>query len=484
MRGKIVSVITSFFIYSGSCNVFSQTNDEYNYLMLFSNILNHVKTNYIDVIPPEELYKGAIEGVFQKLDPHTHYLSQENLIRFSQISEGESFGVGIEFEIIENIPTVVSVIEDSPADSKNIKTGDVLIEIDDKKIEDNISSADLLLLLYGEIDTEVRLKLKRNEEINAVSLKREKLNLKSVTVTSIIEPNVGYIKCTNFSHTTPDEFKDALKYFKKDKIQKLIIDLRDNPGGILESSIKVADLFLPDGKKIVSTSGRKDLLIKEYLSEDGEDFQMKLVVLINNGTASASEVLTGCFQDHKRAYILGTPSFGKGLIQSTFLLNNGGAIMMTIGEYRTPLGRKIQREYKGKNFHEYYKEVNSRNDLGKDSVVGGIYPDSFLLNNPILDSIENSSSYEEIILKNAVTNISNFQMEQSYKSYDQFKKTFKEKELIISGLTSTNEEIIKIMRDLIKTKIAKILWGNLAEFDSKRNLDIQLQSAINYLKTQ
>lgn len=475
-----------------SCEyVYSQDNDEYYFLMLFSNVLNHVKSNYFEEVPVDILYKGAIKGVLQELDPHTRYLSPENLDRLTQINHGMSFGVGIEFDIIDSQPVVISVIKGSPADKKNIRTGDVLVEIDGEKVPDDIASVNLILRLHGERNTNINLKFKRGNSFISTKLKRDKIELSSVPLLTIINPDIGYIKCTNFSLTTSDKFEKAVRTLLKKDVTHLIIDIRDNPGGLVESAIRMIDLFLLDGRKILSTTGRKDVLINEIFAEDEEFINLPLTILINNGTASASEILAGSLQDNKRAKIIGTDSFGKGLIQRIFLLDNGGALLMTVGEYRTPSGRKVQRQYKGKSFQEYYDQIKQRaHSIPVDSVSssvdteeaiidrGGIHPDIFVEQNEILDSLDYSVRYQKYITKRAINLINQEDFKSKYKDYIFFKDSFNINTIAIDDSLSHDDRFVELLQTYIKAEIARMLWGEYAEFDIRRCIDNQLDLAI------
>jgi len=470
---------------------YSQTEDEYEYLMLFSNILNHVKTNYIEELSSEELYKGAIVGLLNELDPHTQYLDVGAVYEFTQITAGERVGVGIEFEIIDQKPMVVSVIKGSPADKKNIKTGDVLVEIDSQKIHDKVSHTDLLLMLYGEEGTKVELKFKRNNRPYHVKIKRNRIDINSISLFSRIAPDIGYIKCIHFSETTAEEMQRAVKKLRRQGAKKLIIDLRDNPGGVFQSVIDIADLFLPEGKKIVSTTGRKEVIIKEYHTEDNIYFDIPLILIINRGTASASEVFAGCLQDHDRALLIGTNSFGKGLIQKSFLLKNGAALLMTIGEYRTPLNRKVQRSYKNKTFQEYYHEIFHYDSLAFSNKTvfktakgreiyggGGIYPNIFIERNAMIDSLEYSIDFNRFIIENAVRKVRDLNVEAQYKEYAVFKNDFTFSIDSLAIIPMRKKEHDNDLRILIKAEIAGLIWGLEAKFDIQKEIDGQLRKAI------
>ncbi len=482
---KVLVFFFVLFIFAGGAvddTLLSQETDEYRFLMLFSSVLNHVKSNYYKEVPVEALYKGAITGVLQELDPHTQYLSPYALRKFQDISIGSSFGVGIEFEIIDEKPTVISVIKGSPADKKNIKTGDILIQVDEKKIPTKPSTADLLLLLYGQEASTVKLTFQRNDEQFSHKIKREQLDENSILVSTMLDPQTAYIKCSNFSLRTTDEVLDALESLKKSGAKQLIIDLRDNPGGVLQTSIEIADLFLPAGQKIASTTGRKNDIIAQHLSKDEHHFSLPLAILINEGTASASEVLAGCLQDHQRATIVGTTSFGKGLIQSTFLLENGGALLMTIGEYRTPHGRQIQRNFAGISFEDYFTNRSKSDSTAQK--LGGIHPDVTVTRNDLLDSLDYSSTYSSYITQEAVQLITVKSIEQNYKDYASFAASFQHDAIEVKDEFSKNKEMRRFIQIKIKSEIAGILWGDAAELDTNKSIDEQLQIALGIFDKQ
>ena len=486
-RLLILTIITNCLCGYFGAGLISQENDEYRFLMLFSNILNHVKSNYYENVPAEVLYQGAVKGILQELDPHTQYLSPFRFDRFTQISNGLSYGVGIEFEIIDDQPTVISVISGSSADRKNIKTGDILIAIDGQELMHNMSTADLMLMLYGEENSTIVLMFDRNGDHISTALRRRKLEMSSIPIASVVRPGIGYIRCTNFSTSTTRDFEKAAKALLRKKANHLIIDLRNNPGGILSSAIEISDLFLPEGKLIASTTGRKDQIIKEYISCDGKHFGIPLTILTNSGTASASEVLAGCLQDHGRASIVGASSFGKGLIQTTFLLDNGGALLMTIGEYRTPSGRTIQRTYKGKSFQEYYEETNVQHQSGMadegDSTLniendfrGGIHPDVFVAKDSILDSLDYSTRLRDFLTKKSVALIK--EIESTFKDFDSF-RLFDQNKIVIDDSISYDSQFADLLKLTIKAEVAGMLWGENEKFDVLKGIDNQLTAAVN-----
>ncbi|NIW79532.1 MAG: PDZ domain-containing protein, partial [Calditrichae bacterium] len=289
---------------------------------------------------------AAINGVLTSLDPHTVYLNPAHFHRFTAIMDGTAYGIGIAFEIIEGLPTVISVVPGGPAANKNIHTGDILVKVNDEFVS-NKTEPELRLLLSGDKGSEVKLTLKKflNEEEFAVHIERDEIPLRSINYYFLLKSIFGYVKIDQFSKTVPDELENVLTKLDKMGMACLILDLRGNAGGSLQSAVNLVDMFIAEGKLIMSTKGRKaDANETYYASDEDKQPDYPMIVLIDRGSASASEIVAGALQEHDRALIVGTNSFGKGLVQGTFLLENGGAILMTIARYYTPTGRLIQRE--------------------------------------------------------------------------------------------------------------------------------------------
>lgn len=314
----------------------------YPQLEKFTDCLEIIEKNYVDVVPPEKLVEGAIKGMMSTLDPHSAYLTKD-AYKEMQISTTGSFGgLGIEIGMRDGILTVITPIEGTPAFEAKIQPGDKVLEIDGKSTYE-MTLEDAVKLLRGPKGTKVTIKIQRgtDEKPFDVSITRAIIHIESAK-SMMLESGYGYIRVRQFQTDTTESIKKALVTMVP--LKGLILDLRYDPGGLLSQAVDVSDLFLDEGKKIVYTSGRAQEDKKEYISKKGdkayEDFP--IVVLINGGTASAAEIVAGALQDNKRAVVLGTKSFGKASVQVIRPLSDGSALKLTIARYYTPSGRDIQ----------------------------------------------------------------------------------------------------------------------------------------------
>ncbi len=332
-------------------------------------VLNLTHKYHIDDVSTEELVEEAIKGMFSRLDPHTIYLPAVD----NEISEdefrGNFEGIGVEFQIIKDTIVVVSAISGGPSEALGILAGDKIIRIDGKDCI-GFTNNKVIKSLRGSKGSIVDVEIFRpsNGNILKFSIQRDKIPLYSVDVSLIFGSDIGYISLSRFSETTTRELLEALDKLKKAGMEKIILDLRNNPGGLLSQAYNIADIFIDDHKLIVYTEGKKPEFNEEYFAEEDYEYQnYPLVILINKGSASASEIVAGAVQDWDRGYLVGETSFGKGLVQRPFLLSDNSAVRITVSKYYTPIGRMIQRDY-GNGSEEYYRELMDRSDI--DSVQG------------------------------------------------------------------------------------------------------------------
>lgn len=320
--------------------------DEKTYvsLKMFTDVLEELEKNYVDEVDTRELIENAIKGMVGNLDPHSSFMPPEAFGELQDDTKGEFSGIGIVITMKEGILTVVSPIEGTPAYRAGVRAGDIIIRIDDKSTKD-MALWEAVNMMRGPRHKAVRITVIREGEPESLdfSLKRDMIPIKSVRSTTLA-PGYGYLRVTNFRMNTLDDIKTHLAGLEKEntKMNGLVMDLRDNPGGLLDQAVKISDLFLEQGT-IVSIKGRRkrtNEVFKAYPSD--EDRKYPVVVLINGGSASASEILAGALQDHSRALILGTTSFGKGSVQTVHPLKQGFGIKYTIAKYYTPSGRSIQ----------------------------------------------------------------------------------------------------------------------------------------------
>ncbi len=330
------------FIYSTS-GVFSK-NDLYEKIDLFGEVLENIKKEYVDEINQAEVMDSAINGVLQSLDPYSAYMSPELFKEMQTDTKGEFGGLGIEIGMEAGVVKVISPIDDTPAAIAGIKAGDYIVKIGSEQVQGK-SLLEAVKLMRGPVGTSIDLTVRRKNVKKPLEFKivRKIIEVRSVN-SKIIgkEKNLGYIRLKSFNENSDEQFLKSVKNFeKKSKIKGYVLDLRNNPGGLLTQAINITDFFLNDGE-IVSTKGRKISETRKFFARQGDEVRGKpIVVLINNGSASASEIFAGALKDHKRAIILGESSYGKGSVQSIIPLKNGGGMRLTISKYYLPSGKSI-----------------------------------------------------------------------------------------------------------------------------------------------
>jgi carboxyl-terminal processing protease len=316
---------------------------KFQYLEMFSDALDIIERKYVDQVDSKKLIQGAIKGMLNELDPHSSYMDKEAFNMFKDEIKGEFGGLGITIGLKDKVLTVIAPIEDTPAYRGGIKAGDKIIKIDGKPTA-NITIDEAVNKLRGEPGTSVTLTILRpgSEKPFDIKLVREIIKVKTVKFQR--KDNIGYIRVTQFNETASSETMEALKKLKTENIKGLILDLRNNPGGLLDEAINLSSIFIQPGKTVVFTKERTEKNNTYYKSRSApvHDYDIPLVVLINSGSASASEIVSGALQDYKRGIIIGVTSFGKASVQTTFNMNDGSAIKLTTAKYYTPLGRSIQ----------------------------------------------------------------------------------------------------------------------------------------------
>ncbi|GAB4295107.1 MAG: S41 family peptidase [Desulfuromonadia bacterium] len=323
----------------------SKTND-YESIEMFTDVLSLVKKNYVEEVDTKKLIYGAINGMLASLDPHSSFMPPETYKEMKIETKGSFGGLGIEITIKDGILTVIAPIEDTPAFRAGIKAGDHILKIDDKLTKD-LSIVEAVKRMRGTKGTKVTLTILREgmDKPKEFTIVRDIIQVKSVKHKTL-DTGFGYIRIAQFQEKTSDDLDKALKALKeenKGKLQGLVLDLRNDPGGLLDQAVKVAERFVDEGKLIVYTEGREKDSKMRFVSRGGEkETGYPIVVLINSGSASASEIVAGALQDHKRAVIMGTQSFGKGSVQTIIPLSDDSGLRLTTARYFTPSGRSIQ----------------------------------------------------------------------------------------------------------------------------------------------
>ena len=326
-----------------STSVFSK-NDLYEKIDLFGEVLENIKKDYVDDVNQAEMMDSAINGVLQSLDPYSAYMSPELFKEMQTDTSGEFGGLGIEIGMEAGVVKVISPIDDTPAERAGIKAGDYIVKIGKEQVQGK-SLMEAVKLMRGPVGTSIDLTVRRKNVKKPLEFKITRKIIEVQSVSSKIiseEKNIGYIRLKSFNENSDNQFLKSVKKFEKNsKIKGYVIDLRNNPGGLLTQAINITDFFLDDGE-IVSTKGRKISETRKFFARKGDEIKGKpIVVLINNGSASASEIFAGALKDHKRAIILGENSYGKGSVQSIIPLRNGGGMRLTISKYYLPSGKSI-----------------------------------------------------------------------------------------------------------------------------------------------
>ena len=333
-------IILYFFIYCHG--VSSSENNIYDKIDLFGEVLEKINKEYVDEINQSESMDSAINGLLQSLDPYSAYMSPEIFNEMQTETSGEFGGLGIEVSMESGVVKVISPIDDTPASRAGIKAGDYIVKINNIQVQGK-SLSEAVDLMRGPVGSGIELTIRRRGEKKALKFNiiREIIQIKSVK-SDLLEENIGYIRLTSFNENSEKQIKKEIRKFEQNKkVKAYILDLRNNPGGLLSQAIKIADFFLNNGE-IVSTKSRKKSENRKWFAKEGDLTNGKaIIVLINYGSASASEIVAGALKDHKRAILLGENSYGKGSVQSIIPLKNNGAIRLTVAKYYLPSGKSI-----------------------------------------------------------------------------------------------------------------------------------------------
>ncbi|MDH3495683.1 MAG: S41 family peptidase [Gemmatimonadota bacterium] len=335
----------------------AQARSNYEELQTFSGVLNHIRVNYVDSVHYGDLVRAAIDGVLRSLDPHSRFVAREDVERGAALQRGDLGSVGLVLEDVDGLPTVLTVLDRSPADKKGIAAGDRVVAIDDTTIA-GLDAKTVELRLAGKPGSRVTLSLERGPRLEPqsyrVALKRERIVPRSVGMVHLLDRTTGYVWLAEFGSKAPDELEKAINQVRRDGARQLVLDLRGNPGGSVAASVEIASLFLPRNTLVFRTCGRKRDVDEDFVTKrDGKFRDLPLIVLIDRRSASASEALAGSLQDHDRALLVGSRSFGKALMQAPFVLPAGDIVWLTIGRVLTPSGRFIQRRYQDLRAEQY-----------------------------------------------------------------------------------------------------------------------------------
>lgn len=488
----------------------------------FGSLLQLINYYYVDTVNTPKLTEEAIIAMLEKLDPHSIYISKNDLKAMNEPLEGNFEGIGVQFNILFDTITVVATIPGGPSEKVGIQAGDKIISIDGNNVAGiKIKNEDVIKKLRGTKGTKVLVTMQRRGVTEPLdfTITRDKIPLYSVDAVYMATPTVGYIKVNRFAQTTMDEFRAGLKKLKSAGMKDLILDLQDNGGGYLNMAFEMVDEFLNENKMIVYTEGIKSPK-KTYSSTNKGGFEKgRLVVLVNEGSASASEIVSGAIQDWDRGLIIGRRTFGKGLVQNQYPLPDGSAVRLTIARYYTPVGRSIQRHY-GEGTESYYKDLYGRFKHGeltnKDSIHfpdslkyitpnkrivyggGGIMPDIFVA----LDTTKNSTYFGSLIRKGVLNQFcfnyvdaNRNELKKKYPDFASYKKNFIVDDAFLNNLVAAGEKegvkkedeaLNKIKQEIqiqIKAIIARDLWKSDEFYEVFNDLNEIYLKALETFKT-
>ncbi len=498
--------------HSSTKNFFSAQQTNFNKI---NELINFIEQEYVDDIKKEQLVDKAINSLLGDLDPHSYYISAEELAAANEPLEGNFEGIGIEFNMQKDTLIVISTIEGGPSELAGIIAGDRLIKVNGEIIAGKKLDTDVVVKkLKGAKDTKVIVTvLRKNKKQLNFTLIRGKIPIKSIDAGYMVNNTTGYIKLSRFAKNTHQEFIETASLLKSKGMSSLILDLRGNGGGYLDAAISLADEFLEPKKLIVYTEGKARPKSSHYSTNAGSFENLNLSILVDEGSASASEILAGAIQDNDKGLIIGRRTFGKGLVQEQVIWPDNSAIRLTIARYYTPSGRSIQKPYKTEGedyFNETYKRYENGELMEKDSIHfsdslkyytakgravyggGGIMPDIFV---PI-DTSENSVFLMEISQSGLINQFAfdyvdkNREILKKYRSFEAFNKSFQITESIFEDFINYSESVglnsefidlkksSKAIKTRLKAHIAKQLWKNEGFYQVIQVLDKTFQRAL------
>ncbi len=517
----ILGILTGLRLAPGSSKsgspIYSVSLTDYNKL---GDIMNMIERDYVDTIDLDATQEEAIDHILSRLDPHSQYIAAREFDQVNEQLEGNFEGIGVQFRIEKDTVMVVSPIAGGPSEKVGIKAGDRIVIVEGDTIAGNgISNAEVQKALKGPRGTKVNIRIFRRSEANLLdfTITRNVIPTYSLDIAYMVSDSIAYVKLNKFSATTYDELKKALKDLKAQGMHKLILDLRNNTGGYLQAAIQVSDEFLKDGKLIVYTEGKNRPRNFAYSTSRGNFEEEELIILIDEGSASASEIVAGAIQDNDRGTIMGRRSFGKGLVQEQMNLYDGSALRLTVARYYTPTGRSIQKPYDN-GTEDYYKEFHQRFVNGEvlhaDSIHfddslkyltpggrvvyggGGIMPDIFVP----LATDSNMAYYNRLINRGIVYDFAfdytdshreDLNQYQSVKDFDtQFEITakmfddflaFAEKEGVArdeKGIAAHQQEI----KTLTKALIARNILDDDGFYPIYHRIDETFQEAVKIMR--
>lgn len=506
----VVVGILAGFLFLGNVMAYGKTI--YNQLGVFSQVLGFISENYVDEVDDENLIDGAIVGMLEELDPHSNYLDAERFGRMQERNRGTYYGIGVSFDIVDDKLTVISPIEGSPSYKLGIRAGDVIVKIEGESAK-GITREEVFDKLRGPRGTTVHVSIQRegHEELLEFDIVRDEIPILSVPYFFMLSENVGYVRMNRFSATTSDELGQAIEELQRQGMEQMVLDLRGNSGGYLNEAIEVTDMFLRGGKRIVYTRGRlPDASEDYYTTGRGRFTDQPLIVMVDHGSASASEIVSGALQDWDRALIVGETTFGKGLVQRQYKLKNGAALLLTVARYYTPSGRLIQRDYSDRDAYlaaETLDEIEAAHEeaiadtarekfrtAGNRTVLGGggIFPDVEIdLPYPGSETTTQLNA-DRAFFDFAPVFIAKNGLDATSTTFEDFRTGFRMSEDDLRSFESFLEErdleyspdSLVVQRELVersmKAEIARTLWGEPQRYHILLEADPELKEALTY----
>ncbi len=503
----IVGIVIGTF-FSGGSSGLSLNGGSKNEAKI-KRLMDYIQRDYVDDVNTDVLLDEAITQMLGKLDPHSVYIPKENLQSVQESMQGNFVGIGIQFRMIDDSITVIQPMKGGPSIKAGIKAGDRIIAANrDTLSGKNLSSNDVPRFLKGQPETEVKLQVyrKTNDSLFTVDIKRGKVNIKSVDLSYMLNDRVGYIKLDRFARNTYREFKEALTNLTDEGMEDLVLDLRGNGGGFVDIATKIVDEFLEDDKLIVFTKNNKGSIDKSYATKKGAFENGGLYVLIDENSASASEIVAGALQDNDKGTIIGRRSFGKGLVQIEMDLGDGSAVRLTTARYYTPTGRSIQKPYSKNGDTDYYKDYQQRIQNGellyqdsipvvdslkyttpKGKVVyggGGIIPDVFV-------AVDTTAGMTNFYFR-TVSNFAFDYVDENRKeitekwSLDDFVENFDQDDAVFQSYLAQIKEVkknnsyrtVETLRRYLKATIANELFGDVGFYRIIHQNDKMLQKVL------
>jgi carboxyl-terminal processing protease len=509
----LFSAIALGVVVGGKLNYSTQTSmSPNNYKSKLNRLIDFIERDYVDQVDTDSIVDLTVNGILEKLDPHSVYITKNEFESVSESMRGDFVGIGVNFYMYKDSVAVIKPLHGGPSEKAGIKSGDRILYADKYKLfGKKLPNDSLFPKLKGEIGSEVTLTLFRKSENKQlkVKLKRDIIPIKSVDVALMISPTIGYVKINRFAESTYKEFKEGLQQLKNKGAKTIVLDVRDNGGGYLDQAVKIADDFLVKDAPIVSTKNKKGRVDKTKATRGGLFENGKVMVLINENSASASEILAGAIQDNDRGLIIGRRSFGKGLVQREMPLGDGSAVRLTVARYYTPSGRSIQKPYTEGNedyFNEFEKRFYNGELYEKDSIKvadslkfktlkgrtvyggGGIIPDVFV---PLKG--KHGDEATEMLMQSGIVSYFVFeQLDQNRKefegqTFDLFKKQFEATDLYVerfenylqsNGVSLNLNSHEPMVKTYLMAEFARQLFDEEKYFEIRLKYDLMIQEVL------